>query len=55
MIGTDAGITSYNEAPRKRFILNGMTTVSTDFVKMGEMAAPMILYNEIKKMEVPLL
>lgn len=52
-VGTDVGIISYNETPWKRFILNGITTVSTDFVKMGEMAAQMILDNEIKQVEVP--
>ena len=52
-VGTDVGIISYNETPWKRFILNGITTVSTDFVKMGEMAAQMILNNEIEKIEVP--
>ncbi len=52
-VGTDVGIISYNETPWKRFILNGITTVSTDFVKMGEMAAQLILNNETKKMEVP--
>ena len=52
-VGTDVGIISYNETPWKRFILNGITTVSTDFVKMGEMAAQMVLNNEIKHVEVP--
>lgn len=52
-VGTDVGIISYNETPWKRFILNGITTVSTDFVKMGEMAAQMILNDEIKQVEVP--
>jgi DNA-binding LacI/PurR family transcriptional regulator len=42
-IGKDVGIISYNETPWKKFILNGVTTISTDFKKMGEMAANMIL------------
>ena len=52
-VGTDVGIISYNETPWKRFILNGITTVSTDFVKMGEIAAQMILNDEIRHVEVP--
>ena len=52
-IGTDVGIISYNETPWKRFILNGITTVSTDFIKMGEIAAQMVLTNERKQVEVP--
>ena len=52
-VGSDVGIISYNETPWKRFILNGITTVSTDFVKMGEMAAALVLSSETKKIEVP--
>ena len=42
-VGKDVGIISYNETPWKQFIVNGITTISTDFKKMGEMAAQMIL------------
>lgn len=52
-VGSDVGIISYNETPWKRFILDGITTISTDFVAMGEMAAGIVLSNEIKKIEVP--
>jgi DNA-binding transcriptional regulator YhcF (GntR family) len=52
-VGKNIGIISYNETPWKRFILDGITTVSTDFVKMGEMAAQMVLGNERKHLEVP--
>jgi hypothetical protein len=52
-IGTDVGIISYYETPWKKFILNGITTVSTDFIKMGEIAAEMVLTNERKHVEVP--
>ncbi|MEP7376987.1 MAG: GntR family transcriptional regulator [Chitinophagaceae bacterium] len=52
-IGVDVGIISYNETPWKRFILNGITTVSTDFVKMGEIAAQMVLNSERNQVEVP--
>lgn len=52
-VGSQIGIISYNETPWKRFILDGITTMSTDFKKMGEMAAQMVLKNEKTKQEVP--
>ena len=52
-VGKDVGIISYNETPWKKFILNGITTMSTDFIKMGEMAANMILNKEQIHTEVP--
>jgi DNA-binding transcriptional regulator YhcF (GntR family) len=52
-VGKEVGVISYNETPLKRFILNGITTISTDFNKMGEMAANMILHKERKHLEVP--
>jgi len=53
-IGKDVGIISYNETPWKRYLLNGITTISTDFKKMGEMAAEMVLRNDQKqRYEVP--
>ena len=51
--GRSIGIISYNETPWKGFILNGITTISTDFRKMGEMAANMVLSNDKKMLEVP--
>ena len=52
-IGKDVGIISYNETPLKKFILNGITTVSTDFKMMGLMAAEAVLCNSVAKLEVP--
>ncbi len=52
-VGKDIGIISYNETPWKEFILNGITTISTDFKKMGELAAQMVLSNENQHIEVP--
>lgn len=52
-IGKDVGIISYNETPLKKFILNGITTVSTDFKMMGFMAAEAVLSNNVAKLEVP--
>lgn len=52
-VGTDIGIISYNEIPWKRFILNGITTISSDFNKMGEMVADLVLNNSTDHIEVP--
>lgn len=52
-VGRDVGIISYNETPWKRFILDGITTISTDFRKMGEMAADLVLNNSKEHIEVP--
>ncbi|WP_188506066.1 GntR family transcriptional regulator [Parapedobacter pyrenivorans] len=52
-IGKDVGIISYNETPLKKFILNGITTISTDFKQMGEAAAQLILKNSKNHEEVP--
>jgi DNA-binding transcriptional regulator YhcF (GntR family) len=54
-IGKDVGIISYNENPLKEFIANGLTVVSTDFEKMGETAAEMVLHNKMDKVENPFL
>jgi DNA-binding transcriptional regulator YhcF (GntR family) len=52
-VGKNIGIISYNETPLKRFVLDGITTISTDFKKMGEMAAEMIVNNDMQHVEVP--
>lgn len=41
-VGTEVGIISYNETPMKKYINNGITVVSTDFKKMGEVAAEFV-------------
>ncbi len=53
VIGKDVGIVSYNETPLKKLILNGLTTISTDFRVMGEMAAQLILDGSRAQIEVP--
>ncbi|OOQ57029.1 GntR family transcriptional regulator [Mucilaginibacter pedocola] len=52
-VGQDVGVISYNETPIKKILLNGITTVSTDFKFMGEVAASLVLSNEKKHIEVP--
>lgn len=41
----DFGIISYNDTPLKKVVENGITTISTDFAKMGTLLANMILEN----------
>ncbi|MEJ2879844.1 GntR family transcriptional regulator [Pedobacter sp. GR22-6] len=52
-IGKDVGVISYNETPLKKIILNGITTISTDFRFMGTVAAQLILEHSTKHVEVP--
>jgi len=52
-LGTDAGIISYNETPIKKLILNGITTVSTDFAQMGISAARLIINKSKEHIENP--
>jgi len=51
VIGKDIGIISYNESPINEIVLNGLTVLSTDFKKMGELAAEMILKKSFKKIK----
>jgi DNA-binding transcriptional regulator YhcF (GntR family) len=52
-VGQEVGVISYNEIPLKKIILNGITTVSTDFHWMGRRAGQMILENSRSHIEVP--
>jgi len=52
-IGQDVGVISYNETPLKRFILDGITTISTDFHELGTQAAEFVLNGKTEKLEVP--
>src|SRR5665647_3346480 len=52
-VGKDVGVISYNETPLKKIILNGITTISTDFIMMGKNAAQLILNKEQAQIAVP--
>jgi len=52
-LGKHVGVISYNETPLKKIILNGITTISTDFEFMGKKAAELILNNSREHFEVP--
>lgn len=52
-VGKHVGVISYNETPLKKIILNGITTISSDFQMMGEKTAQLILENSHEHYEVP--
>lgn len=52
-VGEDVGVISYNETPLKKIILNGITTISTDFQLMGEKTAALILNRSTDHVEIP--
>lgn len=52
-IGQDVGVISYNETPLKRIILDGITTISTDFSRLGTQAAEFVLNGKTEKVAVP--
>ncbi len=52
-IGSDVRIISYNEYEMNELILGGLTTVSTDFRQMGQIAADMILLRRPEKIHCP--
>ncbi|MEO6232386.1 MAG: GntR family transcriptional regulator [Ferruginibacter sp.] len=52
-VGKDVGVISYNETALKKIILNGITTVSTDFEMMGRKAAQLILEKSTEHIAIP--
>ena len=46
LLGQNIGIISYNDTLLKEILEGGITTISTDFKKMGEQLAKIILTNE---------
>lgn len=50
-LGVDYGIISYNDTPLKKVVENGITTISTDFKKMGKSLAEMVLTNQKFQLE----
>ncbi|MFM7021262.1 MAG: GntR family transcriptional regulator [Aquirufa sp.] len=52
-LGKDVGLISYNETPIKRLLFDGISTISTDFCKMGELAADLVKSNARNKIENP--
>jgi DNA-binding transcriptional regulator YhcF (GntR family) len=52
-VGKDVGVISYNETSLKKIILNGITTISTDFQMMGEKTAQLILNQSAEHIAIP--
>jgi hypothetical protein len=52
-VGKDVGVISYNETPLKKIILDGITTISSDFQMMGEKTAKLILERSTQHIEIP--
>lgn len=52
-VGKDIGVISYNETAIKKIILNGITTISTNFVTIEEMAAEMVRGTKTGQIAVP--
>jgi DNA-binding transcriptional regulator YhcF (GntR family) len=54
-VGKDIGVISYNETPIKKIILDGITTISTDFRLLGEKTAELVLNNSTEHIAIPFL
>ncbi len=52
-IGKEVGIISYNDTPVKEVLHDGITVISTDFKKMGESAARLLLEKRVEKIKNP--
>ena len=52
-VGKHVGVISYNETPLKKIILNGITTISTDFDLMGKKAAHLIMEHSTEHIPIP--
>ncbi|MDF9798713.1 DNA-binding transcriptional regulator YhcF (GntR family) [Catalinimonas alkaloidigena] len=52
-IGKDVGIISYNDTPIKEVLHDGIAVISTDFQKMGENAARLLLDKRTEKLSNP--
>jgi DNA-binding transcriptional regulator YhcF (GntR family) len=53
-LGKDLGLISFDDTPLKNVLADGITTISTDFARMGKTAAQMIRKGVLKKQECPL-
>ncbi|TVQ87153.1 MAG: GntR family transcriptional regulator [Bacteroidetes bacterium] len=52
-LGKDIGIISYNDTALKEVVANGITTISTDFKKMGESLAQLVRNKNDQSIENP--
>lgn len=52
-LGSEIGILSFNDTPLKEILADGITVISTDYEKMGETAAQLILSKQSAKIRNP--
>ncbi len=52
-IGSDIGVVSFNDTVLKEVVSNGITTISTDFIQMGEQLAVMIQNKDRSRFRNP--
>lgn len=53
VVGKDFGVFSNNDGPVKEIVCDGITTLSTDFAKMGQRAAEYVLSRETMQETIP--
>jgi len=53
MAGEQVGLITYNDSPYNRIILNGITTIATDFRQMGAIAAQLVSDRSTDHIEAP--
>jgi DNA-binding transcriptional regulator YhcF (GntR family) len=53
VLGKDIGLLTYDDTPLKEILMGGITTITTDFEKMGRTAAEMVLQRKIEKVINP--
>jgi len=53
IVGKDFGVFSNNDGPVKEIICDGITTLSTDFAKMGQRAAEYVLNRKTMQETIP--
>jgi len=52
-VAKDIGIISYNDTPLKEILWDGITVITTNFEKMGETAANLIMSKQMQSIENP--
>ncbi len=51
VLGKDIGIISYNDTPLKEVLAEGISVITTDFEKMGKLAADLVLQNRAEQIK----
>ena len=51
-LGSDLGVVSYNDTPLKEIIESGLSVITTDFRKMGELAGGLLKTGDMRSMKL---